>query len=229
MGSTESSAVINSLSESINEVSMSTVQSCEVISDQSQNLAVRNTGFKFSSDVTLEQTTDIRMECFSDINKQTELQNKIINEIAQTSTASNVALLGAFGSTQSEAIANLTNIVRNTITMSNIQRSYIMIKQQQGLTLDNEGVVVYEKVKLTQGAEVFAAATLKEIDRAGIFNRIANHVDQSAEAKTENPLDFIAKALGAVGDSVSTMLFLIIFIVAILVVGVYFVMKIMTN
>ena len=101
--------------------------------------------------------------------------------------------------------------------MSNIQRSYTTIKQNQAASFTNSGVIGFEQVELTQGSKIFAAATLPEVDRAGIFNTIEAYVDQTTTASMENPLDFIAKAIGAVTSGITStfILFIVLVIVAI--------------
>jgi hypothetical protein len=220
MGGTESKAAVSSVSSAISNVVMSTVQSCEVAATQDQNLTVVNSGIRFWGSYTLEQKSEIRADCFSDVKKQTELQNNIINTISQAVSSSNIALLGAFGSTTAIATTNLTNIVRNNVSMSNIQQSYNAIKQKQTASFTNSGVIGFEQVELTQGAKIFAAATLQEVDKAGIFNTISSFVDQKTTAKTENPLDFIAKAIGAIGDTVMSYAYVFIFLIIAIIVGV---------
>ncbi len=218
MGGSTSKTAIESLSSSITEVAMSTVQNCEVAAQQDQTLVVKNTGFKLWGDYKLEQQSEIKSDCFSDISKQTDLQNKIIDTISQSTSASNVALLGAFGKTNSEASANLTNIIKNNITMSNIQNSYSSIKQNQSATFENSGIVGFENVDLIQGSKLFAAATLKEIDKSGIFNQVEKYVDQTSSSTQTNPLDFIADAFGAVTSSI--MMWIVLFMIAIIMIGV---------
>lgn len=219
MGGSASKTAINSLSEQITNIAMSTVQSCEASVNQSQELNVTNTGFKLWGNYKLEQKTDIRSECFSDVNKQADLQNKIIQAISQATTADNVALLGAFGRSDAEARANLSNVIRTNVTMSNIQRSYNDIKQTQKANFSNSGIVLFEQLELTQGSKIFAAATLSEIDRAGIFNTIETAIDQSAKSTMQNPLDFIAKAIGSVASSVTMTVVFFIVIVMVIIFG----------
>lgn len=224
MGATESKTTVNALSSAISEVVMNTMQSCEVAAEQDQSLVVANTGFKLWGDYKLEQKTEIRSSCFSDSKKQTELQTKIINAITQAASSSNIALLGAFGSTKASAESNLTNIIKNSVTMNNIQSSYTAIKQKQAAVFTNSGVIAFEKVELVQGAQLFAAATLQELDKAGVFNTIESHVDQQAKAVTENPLDFIAKAFGAITSSLSMsilMFALLLFMPLVLILGLF--------
>lgn len=214
MGGTQSSATVNSLSQQLTAIATETVQSCEIAAEQQQELVVRNTGINLFGTYKLEQKTDIDARCFSDVNKQVELQNKIINAISQATSANGVALLGAFGKDQASAVTNLTQLVRTNVTMKNIQQSYTSIRQSQGATFENAGVMLFQQVELTQGSKIFAAATLQQVERAGIFSAIENQASQTAAAAQENPLDFIGKALSGVADAVQKNIIFFIVIVA---------------
>jgi hypothetical protein len=229
MGGSESKTVVKSLSESISNIAMSTVQSCETVADQTQDLNVNNTGIRFWGTYKLDQKTEIRSDCFSDVAKQADLQTKIVNLITQSATSQNVALLGAFGKSNAEASSTLKNVIKNNVNMSNIQKSYNAIKQKQTANFTNSGVIGFEQVELTQGAKIFAAATLQEVDKAGVFNAIENHIDQTSSAKMENPLDFIAKAIGAVGDTVMSSIFFFVFIIVGAVIGFVLLLKLLSS
>lgn len=223
MGGTQSSTTINQLSQQLTNVAMSTVQDCSSNISQDQTVTDVNTGIWLWSTTKLEQTSEIRSECFSSSQKQAQLQNNIINSISQTATSEGVALLSAFGKTNAEANANLTNIIRNNITMSNIQKTYNAIKQKQSVSFNNSGIMGFRQVDLTQGAKIFAAATLDEIDKAGVFNAIETKLNQNASAKSTNPLDFIADvfrgiATGLATGATSSILFFIFIIIAIILV-----------
>lgn len=225
MGGSSSKSAVSSLSTTISNIAMSTVQECQISAEQVQTVNVVNTGFKLWGNYTLQQQTDIRSDCFNDIRKQTDMQNKIIDAISQATSADSVALLGAFGTSTADASANLSTIVRNTVTMSNIQRSYNAIRQTQTVNFINSGVTLIETPTLTQGANLFAAATLKEIDSAGIFTRIEKHIDQTTTATQKNPLDFIAGIINSAGGVVTTSVFLFILLIAAGIFGFYLVTR----
>ncbi len=220
MGGTESKTTVNAISEQISTIASDTVQNCVVNTSQDQLINVSNTGWKLTSNINVEQQTEVSSTCFSDLNKEIELQNKIQNAISQQSSASGVALLSAFGASTSEASANLRTIIKNNVTMSNIQNNYNSIRQNQQVNYSNSGVVVFDTVNVTQGAKVFAAATLQQLDRAGIFNTIQNHVDQSATATTENPLDFLAKLVSSVGGVIMQPFILFIIFICVVFLGI---------
>lgn len=219
MGGGQSKTEVNQISKTLNDVIVSTVQSCEVRATQSQTLTRSNTGFTFWSKVKLEQQSDISSECFSSSSKQLELQNNIINTIAQTTSTKGVALLDAFSAPGATSIANLENIVRNNVTMSNIQKSYSEIKQSQEANFENSGIIVFDQIDLVQGSKIFAAAALNEISKAGIFTAIESKIDQTASTESENPLDFIGKIFSGVAGSVAFMTLGFILLIIMMIVG----------
>lgn len=182
MGGSESKTVVNQLSQVISDISMKSVLDCQVTADQTQNAVVNNTGWVLFGTYKLEQATDIKSSCFSDTKRQAQFQNDVINAIKQASTASGSSIMPAFGSTSSSSETNLTSIIKNTLTTSTLQKNYNAIKQNQNVTFNNAGIVGYQQVQLTQGAQIFAASTLKALDDAGVFNTIKSHVDQTSDA-----------------------------------------------
>lgn len=214
MGGTVSKTAVTNLTELISNVASSTVQDCEVRSSQQQNLTVVNSGLDLFGWFRLSQKTDISSQCFSDVNKQTQLQNALIDTIAQYSTADGIAILGAFGSSYSEAVANLGNAIRTNITMSNIQRTYNEIKQSQNVTFINKGVRAFSAVDMTQGGQIFSAAVLKELDAAGILSRVETYIEQKSAADTQNPLSFITDMFNSTMWAVWLLVFVVIILVA---------------
>lgn len=214
MGGSSSKTIINQLSEVISNIAMETVQDCLVTADQSQVINVNNSGWSIFGNYTLKQSTEVASQCFSDVKKQVDLQNKIIAAIAQTSTAQGTGILSAFGSSSSYAETNLTSIIRNNVTMSNIQKNYNIIKQTQTANINNAGFSLSTNVNLTQGADVFAVSTLQEIDKAGIFNTISTHIDQESTAKTDSPFNLFGNLFGDLGTGLK---YLFVFIVVVVI------------
>jgi hypothetical protein len=217
MGGSSSKSAVSILNEIVTNVAMETVQDCLVVSDQEQDINMTNTGFKLWSTVDITQTTDVSSSCFSNSLKETELQNNLISAISQATTAEGVGLLSAFGASQAEAETNLQNLVETNIKMSNIQKSYTLIQQKQKVGLNNVGTIVFEDVNISQGAEVFAAATLLEVTNSGITNLIDTNIDQTTSAITSNPLDFIGNIFGSVAASVAIIAFVFIALIAFII------------
>lgn len=189
MGASESKTVVNNLAEVSANIAMSTMQDCSTTSSISQEVNIDNKGWNVFGRTNVAQSSVIDAKCYSDVNRQTDMQNKLIDAIKQAATSENVSLLGAFGNTVSSAEANLTQIVRNNITFKNIQQAYNEIQMDQKVNYQNSGVSIFSTVDISQGSQIFAAATLKEMDNAKIFNDIANYVDQQAKSTVKNPFD----------------------------------------
>ncbi len=218
MGGTYSKATINSLQQSISNIAMTNITKCQTSSNQTQNIRIVNDGFRFWTNYKIEQTSSINSSCVQDTVLQAKLQNDIFNAIKNASSAEGVALLSAFGNTNSSAETNLQTIIQNNVTMENIMENYTKIEQTQNVEIVNNFVWVFDNMSMVQGSQIFAASTLKAMEDAGIFNTISNKLDQSARSKSTNPLDFIANLFGNMAQAV---LFVILFIVVIIIAMIY--------
>jgi hypothetical protein len=206
MGGSKSKSVIDSVQQQITQVAMDTVQDCMVSTDQSQVVTSSNAGWQFGGTTRVSQQTDVKSQCFQNSSKQANLQNDITQIIKNAADASGVGITSVIGASTSVAEAKLRTLIQNNITMTNIQKNYNIIKQQQQVTLINtqSGVQIAKSVDISQGASVFAAATLKAVDSTGILNSLALSIDQQSKATTTNPLDFIANIVGSVTSAIST-------------------------
>lgn len=220
MGGSESKSVVNQLSQAITDIAMKSVLDCQVATTQDQNLLVENTGWTLFGSYKLEQTSDIKSSCFTDSKRQTQLQNDIINAIKNATTAAGGSLMPAFGDTSSNSETNLTSLVKTSITSSNLQKNYNSIKQSQNVTFKNSGVVGFQQLQLTQGAQIFAASTLKALDDAGVFNAIKNQVDQTSSAS--NSLFNFDLGLGSLFSGGSSWLYLLVIIAVVFIAYKYF-------
>lgn len=208
MGNSESTTVVNQLTQDITNIAISSTLDCLVTTNQTQSTTVVNNGFLFSGNYNVAQTTDVSSTCFQDSQKEATLQNNIIAAIAQTSTAEGQSIMSGFGSTSSSATTNLTTIIRSNVTMSTIQKNYNLIRQNQSATIINNGTVIFQNLDLTQGAQVFAASTLQAVDNAGVLNTVKTTVDQTAAATSPSLFSFSL-------SSYYTYIYLFLFIVAV--------------
>jgi hypothetical protein len=198
MGSSQSTTTVTELSQTITNIAESVVQNCQVASTQTQNAVINNTGFSIFGNYTTSQATTISDTCFQDTSLQTQLQNQILNAIQQATTSDGSSIMPAFGNTSSSANTNLTNIVKNAVTMKNIQNNYTQIQQSQNVTINNSGVQLVTNLDMSQGSQIFAAATLKALDDAGVFTAIKNQVDQQSSAS--NSLFSLSGLLSGLGQ-----------------------------
>lgn len=215
MGGTSSKSEINQLTETISNIAMTNITKCQSSSNQNQNVVIRNTGFRLWTNYKIKQTSTIDSTCAQDTAMQAKLQNDIIAAIGNKSTAEGIAFLSAFGNTRSEATTNLTNRVRNNVTMSNIMTHYNNISQSQNIESVNEFIWLFDNLEAVQGSEIFAAATLQSVQDADILNQIKTYIDQTSKAKEENPMQWIADIVGGMAQAVLlVVLFIILIIIA---------------
>jgi hypothetical protein len=214
MGGTQSKTTISQLSETITNIAMNNITRCLTTSTQNQTIKITNTGFRFWTNYKIKQTTSVNSSCAQDAALQAKLQNDIVNAISQSSSAEGVALLSAFGSTKSEAEANIRNIIRTNVQMTNIMETVNQVQQNQSIESINEYVWIFDNLEAVQGSEVFAAATLKAVQDSGIFNTISNHIDQTSASKSTNPFSWISDL---VGNAAAALLLVVLFIVLIII------------
>jgi hypothetical protein len=189
MGKSHSKAVIENITENITNIAISTIQDCEVSSYQEQTVNVRNTGFTFWDSYKVVQSTEITNECFSNTQKEIELQNNIINEIKQSITSKGISLLDAFGRTKQEAEVKLSNLIKNAIKFENVNKTYTRILQEQRANFSNSGILIFRTAEVIQGSKIFASAVIHELNRVGVFNIIENYIDQELQKKSTGIFD----------------------------------------
>jgi len=214
MGSSHSSTVINDLVKSITNISTNIVQDCVVNSTQSQTTSINNSGFTLGQSIGVSQATTISDLCWSSTNLQTKLQNEIINTIQQAAKSNSIALLPTLSGSSSDASTVIKDLITTNVTLSNIQKNYNDIVQKQNTSISNSGLTFLQSIDVTQGAKVFAAATLQTVADTGILNSISQALDQTSTASTNSPLDiFAGMNLGAYG--VYIVVFLVVIAIAI--------------
>lgn len=222
MGQTTSQSTVENITKQITDISTNISQSCVVNSSQQQNVDLSNSGFVWGGTATVKQQTEISNTCFTDLNKQAQLQTQIANAIKNATTTTGVAVLPLLGNNTAVSASRIENLIKTNVTMSVIQSNYNSLKQSQVIDAQNRGVVLGRNFEFTQGAQVFAAATLKAIENTGLITEIATKVDQSATSTTKGPLDFLADIFSGLAGSAQTFLIFFMFIVFILVgFGVY--------
>ena len=168
----------------------------------------------------MEQATDVKSSCFTDIKRQAQFQNDVINAIKQATTSDGGSIMPSFGSTSSSAETNLTSIIQNSLNTSTLQKNYTAIKQNQNITFNNNGIVGFQQVQLTQGAQIYAAAALKSLDDAGVFNSISNHVDQTSSAS--NSMFSFGNLFSGLGNYAYVLIFAVVLYVAYVLYGKYY-------
>jgi hypothetical protein len=214
MGGTQSKATVTSLQQTITNISSSVIQSCAVNSTQDQNVESTQWAWFGSNSATVKQSTDIDFKCATNSSKQTDLQNQVTSAIVNGSSSNGIALFSAFGNTKAQATTNVNNIVTTNLTMTNIQQTYISVKNEQKGMFSQVAIFGSNTVDVTQGSSIFARAVNEILENAGIYNTIANHVENTASATEENPLQFLADIFTG---AASTAMYIVIAIVLIII------------
>lgn len=229
MGGTNSKASVESLQQTVTNISYSIAQSCASSSDQNQEVTSTQWSWFGSNSASVTQTTDIDFTCTTKSNKQTDLQNQIVSAIANSSDSNGIALFSAFGRTKAEATTNIRGIVTTNLTMSNIQQTYISVKNSQKGFFSQVAIFGSNKVDVTQGASVFARAVNEILETSGIYQTIESHIENSASATEENPLQFLADIFTGAASTAMYIVIGIILIIIALGLGIVFAGKSVTG
>lgn len=217
MGGTTSKTEVSNLSKTISNIAMSDITQCITTSTQNQNITVVNNGFRLWTNYDIQQTSMVNTSCAQNSTLEAKLQNDIINAVSQASTSQGVAMLSAFGNTSADAQANLSNVIKNNVTMTNILSTVNTIQQSQNITSVNNYIWLFDNVSAVQGAQVFAAATLQAMDNAGVFNTIQNKLDQTSSSKSTSPLSFLSDIFGSITTTIcAIVLFIFLVIIAVI-------------
>jgi hypothetical protein len=152
-------------------------------------------------------------------NKMNSMQSDIASAIKQSAEAAGVGLTSMLGGSEADAETRLRNVVSTTISTENLTKSMSIIMQRQTVIAANSGIQIGRDINIKQGATVFAAAVVQEINNNEVINRLKTAIDQKSEATTTNPLDFLANLAGAVLSPITGLtnmwsLFLMVILVA---------------
>lgn len=206
MGGTSSKTVTEQVNEHVTNISVKAGQQCSVIIDQEQSSMIVNTGTMSGSNITMKQATDVDLSCMMKTGQFADLQRDIANAIVQEAKAKGDGLLSAFGASDADAEAKIHNVIKNNVTIENVNKTMIAIRQEQKLNLINQGTMTNVNIDMSQGAEVFAAAMINQITKTGITETIDNKANQIADAETKNPLSFITDLFGVLLSPITSVM-----------------------
>jgi len=210
---------INSMMAAMTSAITSAVENCSSSIDQSQESVTINYGASIGNTLHMEQTSEIDSECVLQQKVQTEVQNAISTALSQTANSNGVGLLSTLGGSSSNNEATVSSFISNNINNSSIMNSYNKIKQDQKSVNINYGLKAFDTESMKQGATIFAKAALSEVEKTGIIDDLKAQLDQTAIAKTTNPLDFITDIFKSLGTT--TVLFFFIIAVVVISMGVF--------
>lgn len=201
MGQKKSKSVVDIVNEVTPQVLIEHMQQCNSSIDQTQRVV--NSGIKLFH--TTSQTATLSLSCVANFQVTNEVIADISNKIQQKASAEGVALLDIGTNHVAEANLKLRNIIAPKITTSMVQQVSAKISQKQ--IDENEGI--YIGGEIVQRADAVQTALMEAVASTGVAVDIQNQSSQSAETKSNSPLDFLAN-LGMMW-----LIFIIVFVVII--------------
>lgn len=230
MGSTSSKTIVNQVSEQVTAISSQIAQKCNNLVNQRQNFNMFVGGDLIGNQISVSQSTDVDFRCAMTSNVQNDLQNQLIAAVQNIAKQQTVPI--NLQSVVNEAQTNISNSIRNNITLSNIQESYNQIAQGQKTSIVVAGSATGNVIDISQGSKVFAAATTDVLERSGVFNKIKSTADQLSQQRVVTPVgevvsgvsdtvtgvaDSMAKALS---NSATVIMFIIVAFIVLVLIGV---------
>lgn len=184
---------------------MNIAMSCVSSTTQIQEQEVTIGGFfSVGGDVSARQTAQIDVKCLSNPTIVNQLQSEVVSAIASTTDAKGVGILSGFGQTNAEQQFNLQNIIKNVLSVENIQNMYNAIQQQQRQKVTiNTVIQLFQGVSAEQTARIYAEAVTTALINSGVIARVESQLQAAASSTTESPLDFIPKTLSGVFSGIT--------------------------
>ena len=198
MGGSSSKTQIKTLNEMVATVIAENISKSTAASSQNQNIRIKNVGGDVViRDVTMGQSNAVTLTSIQEAVNDTEFVNKITNDFKQQAHAQSQAFIGVLGKAESESITDITNRVVTSIKNSNIHECLVNNFQDQSIEVEDvQNNVIIEGVALDQIQQVSQTCSNHVLNAAKVTTEYDNIIEQAAEAKQENPLDFLTDLLG---------------------------------
>ena len=142
------------------DVAQSSLTRCVQSATQSQLIAVKNVvGDVNISGIKFAQGAAIKMECVTNIETNSQIQETLSNEIAQWASSEGVAVLSALGGNVAMARSIVRGILTANVKMDTASESIMQAMQKQKLIVANVGgSVVISDISMSQGLDIGAKA-----------------------------------------------------------------------
>jgi hypothetical protein len=202
------------------------ISRCVVSATQEQLLSVKDVlGNVTISGVRMRQGASVNMNCVMEAVTQSAIQNSIANDIAQWAESQSVAVLGALGTSRSEAESNIRNQLMTSSIQDTTQEAFMQAIQKQGVEVAGvSGNVVIGDVSLDQSLEMVAKAMITGTAYSSVVNDVANKVAQTAKSEQSNPISQILDSIGGIVGKVLgswTAIIIVVVIVIAVVLGLF--------
>jgi hypothetical protein len=192
-----SKSTVEVLNDLCTKVTADSILTCTHVASEKELVEINNvTGNVNLSHIDLQQAVSVDIDCTMKATKQSEIADKVAEAIVQTAEAKGQAFLSLFGNTRSEAVSNLTNKIKNTISAKTSEELKARITQEQTVHVHNvEGNVVVTDVNMRQGATQVAKALMKTTTFSKVINDSASKIDQKSATEDKNPIAEIIKSI----------------------------------
>ena len=217
MGGVHSRANATTVANIISNVISNDVQNCGFDVNAIQGLNMDGTGGVFSNN-TMTQTITHRTSCSQAATRTGDLQNKIADQIKQFASTQSVALADLVGNSSSDVNTMIENTVANNITYNTIQNCVDAINASQVVHIGGKGNVAQNNT-FTQSLTALVDCLSNTQEVINVANDVSNIIDQHAETKQENPLDFLAKIFGSITTLYVVLVVIIVVAVVVLLVA----------
>lgn len=191
MGGTQSRNEVNIFMNALNKVVSENIQNCGSKITSNQVIKITGDG-NIISNVKLKSAIVYNVQCDQLVTNITNMQNKIVNDIAQK--AESLSQQFQLSSADSINIANLDLQVRNVVSLKNIQNIMTEMNASQGIFIDGNFNIL-ESANLDYTGTIFAKGMQNLFNKIDAVNDIKNVIDQYAKSETENMLAFLTKWL----------------------------------
>jgi hypothetical protein len=182
----QSKANTKVLTDQINDLILTSMQSCGTNVDLEQSLNVSGQG-NVVSNLYMEQIFTSILTCVNKTDWMSKLQNDISTNIKQSSETKSVALLGILGASNSDVNLNIDNSVKNAINLKTMTSMINNIRQKQSVNVSGVGNVVrYASLKQVQSN--ISSSVQEIVASIDVLNKITNTGDQKSKATQDDPI-----------------------------------------
>jgi hypothetical protein len=217
MGGTQSTSIVNSLTSACVNATQTSTAKCITTASQEQSIMLQAAGDITVGDISQVQAVSVKSECLFSSQVQSDIQNAVANTLAQAAEAAGSGITSAIGGSSSNTFANIYTMISANVKQEQIQEAVNNTMQRQTVSINAGGNIIAGNISQEQTAKLIAKAIMNSEGYSKVINEVANQIDQSAKAKTTNPL---ADIIGSVGDLWGKpILYIVLAVIAVAVMG----------
>jgi len=203
-GGSSASSSASQATSIISEVITTNMTNHSSIVHQNQDMRVRG-NYNIVADVTMNQGYEININEATSSDQIAGMQIDITAQLQQKASAESVAFLDVLGGSESEINANIETEIRSLISTENITNIAVQVNQSQGIDISGSYNIV-SNISFNQLGTIIDENVRNLTQTNNLIAKMDTILNQSAKAKSTNPLDAIVDAIRAIGDSVGKVL-----------------------